>query len=480
MSKQGLKHKTKVGAYWQLANQLANNGLMFVINIIMARLLMPEDFGIVAIPLVFLAIAEIFIEAGFSSALVRKDEVSESDMSTAFIFSISVGIICYFVLFFLSPLIASFYEEPRLISITRVAAIAFIITPLSTPQTVLLKRRIDFKTPAKVAIVSRIHAGALGISVAYVGFGLWAWVYSNLAGVFLTFVFNWVAVRWYPKARWSKESFQYLFGYGSKMVLTFLLDRIYMNIAPLFIGKYSSTEQLGIYNNAQKYTTYPSRLLIGVVQNVTFPVLCQIKDDNETLARSYRKMIKVTTFMVFPLMLLLAALAEPLVLVLLTEKWIECVPFIQIICLSVMWNPVHSLNLNLLLIKGRSDLFLRLEVIKVGIGLGIMFITLPFGIITFLWGQVVNSVIALYINTYYTGRLIGVGFLKQLGDIVPSLLLSGAMYMVVYLSSLIIGSIWGRLLLGTILAVFFYLLGGILLKFPEIEEIKYMLRRKSD
>lgn len=479
MSKQNLKHKTKVGAYWQFANQLANNGLMFIINIIMARLLMPEDFGIVAIPLVFLAIAEIFIEAGFSSALVRKDEVSESDMSTAFIFSISVGVICYLILFFLSPLIAVFYEEPRLTSITRIASLAFLITPLSTPQTVILKRKIDFKTPAKVSIISRILAGVLGISLAYFGYGLWALVYSNLAGVILTFIFNWIAVRWYPKAGWSKESFKYLFGYGSKMVLTFLLDRIYMNIAPLFIGKYNSTEQLGIYNNAQKYTTYPSRLLIGVVQNVTFPVLCQIKNDDVTLARSYRKMIKVTTFMVFPTMLLLSVLAEPLVRLLLTEKWIECVPFIQIICLSVMWNPVHSLNLNLLLIKGRSDLFLKLEIIKVGIGLAIMFITLPVGIVTFLWGQVVNSLIALYINTFYTGKLISVGFFKQMGDVIPSLLLSGGMYLIVYFVTFRMESMWMRLIIGAIVGILVYLGCSIIMKFPELEEVKYMLKRNK-
>lgn len=477
MSKGDLKKKTKVGAYWQMANQLSNNGLMFVINIIMARLLMPEDFGVVAIPMVFLAIAEIFIEAGFSSALVRKDEVSESDMSTAFIFSISVGVICYLVLFFLSPLIAGFYQEPRLINVTRVAAIAFLITPLSTPQTVILKRKIDFKTPAKVAVISRILAGALGISLAYYGFGLWSLVYSNLAGVFLTFAFNWISVRWYPKAGWSKDSFNYLFGYGSKMVLTYLLSRVYMNIAPLFIGKYCNTEQLGIYNNAHRYTIYPSRFFIGIVQNVTFPVLCQIKNDDNTLALSYRKMIKITTFLVFPLMLLLAVVAEPLVRIFLTDKWIGCVPFIQIMCLSIMWSPVHSLNLNLLLIKGRSDLFLRLEIIKDSIGVCIMLITLPMGIIPFLWGRVLSSIICLYINTYYTGKIIGVGFFRQMGDVLPSFILTMIIATATYSITSCLDNSLFRLTAGILLGTILYVVISLLLRFPEWKEVKYMLKK---
>lgn len=477
MSKQSLKHKTKVGAYWQLVNQLANNGLMFVINIIMARLLMPEDFGIVAIPLVFLAIAEIFIEAGFSSALVRKDEVTESDMSTAFIFSISVGVLCYVILFFLSPFIANFYDEPILTSVTRIASIAFIITPLSTPQTVIMNRNIDFRTPAKVSVLSRILSGVLGISMAYYGYGLWAIVYSNLAGVVLTFIFNWIAVRWYPKAGWSKESFKYLFGYGSKMVMTYLLSRIYMNIAPLFIGKYSSKEELGIYNNAQKYTIYPSRLLLGVVQNVTFPVLCQIKSDDVTLARTYRKMIKVTTFLSFPMMALLAVVAEPLVRILLTERWIGCVSFIQIMCLSVMWSPVHSLNLNLLLIKGRSDLFLRLEIIRDVIGVGIMFITLPMGIIPFLWGRFVSAMISLYINTYYTGKLIHVGFFRQMGDVLHSFALTLAVSAITYFVISFLDDIWLKLIVGVLLGAILYVLTSLLFHFSEWKEVKYMVNR---
>lgn len=473
-----LKHKTKVGAYWALFNQLANNGVIFLVSIVMARLLTPEDFGITALPAVFIAIADIFIESGFSSALVRKKELKEEDLSTAFYFSIGVGIICYFILFIASPFIAGFYNEPILKTLTRVTALSFLILPMTTPQTVIMKRNIDFKTPAKVCICSRVSSGILGIVMAYVGYGLWALVISNLTNVALTFVLNWICVRWYPKSGWSRESFRYLFGYGSKFMLTTLINRIYINITPLFIGKYFNTAQLGIYNTAEKYTNMPSRLLTGVVQNVTFPVLSKFQDNDDVMSRNYRKMIRLSSFVVFPVMIMLLVLAEPLIIVMVTDRWLSCVPYMQIMCLWVMWHPIHSLNLNLLLIKGRSDLFLKLEIYKTAIGLVIMLSTLPFGITYFLWGSVISSLISLYINTYYSQKLINVGFWCQIGDILPTLMLCGITGIIVYILTCFLDAMFLKLVFGGIFGLIIYMGGAHLLKRPELDDIKYMISKK--
>lgn len=473
-----LKHKTKVGAYWALFNQLANNGVVFLVSIVMARLLTPEDFGITALPAVFIAIADIFIESGFSSALVRKKELKEEDLSTAFYFSIGVGIFCYFVLFFASPIIAGFYNEPILETLIKVTALSFLVLPMTTPQTVIMKRNIDFKTPAKVCIISRVSSGILGIVMAYVGYGLWALVISNLANVLLTFVLNWFCVRWYPHAGWSRDSFRYLFGYGSKFMLTTLINRIYTNITPLFIGKYFSTAQLGIYNTAEKYTNMPSRLLTGVVQNVTFPVLSKLQDDDDVLSRNYRKMIRLSSFVVFPVMIMLLVLAEPIIVVLVTDRWLPCVPYMQIMCLWVMWHPIHSLNLNLLLIKGRSDLFLKLEIYKTAIGLVIMLLTLPFGITYFLWGSVINSLISLYINTYYSQKLINVGFWRQMGDIVPIVIISALSGLIVFFLIKLTEVMILKLIIGGFSGLVSYLGFAFILKRTELDDIKYMISKK--
>ncbi len=479
MSQDDLKLKTKKSLYWSFLNQFANYGIQFAIGIVMARLLSPADYGITALPAVFMAVAGIFVDGGgFGSALVRKPEITEKDLATSFYYSIVVGLFCYLSLFFASPWIAAFYNAPILKDIMKVTAIGFLIGPLNTPQTIILKRRLDFKTPTKVNITCRILSGIVGLTLAFIGYGVWALVLSSLFSSIVSLILNWWVVRWYPKTSWSKESFKYLWNYGNKMMGAQLLNTLYNNITPVIIGKFFSPALLGVYNRAQGYAALPSNNISGAISSVTFPVISKIQDDPERLERAYRKMLRTAAFIIFPLMMVLSALARPLIIVMITEKWEACILLLQIICFNKMWWPIHAMNVNLLLVKGRTDLFLRLEIIKKVLGLCILCSTLPFGIVAFCVGGVISSVICLFINTYYTGKLIKVGFWVQMKDIIPTFTLSLCIWLLLQGACLLIDNYVIQIIVGGILALTFYLGMSILLKRPELQEVKYMLDRK--
>lgn len=476
---ENLKCKTKVGLYWSFFNQFAGYGMNFVIGIVMARLLSPSDYGITALPAVFTLVAQQLQDGGLSGALVCKPDMTEKDLSTAFYYSIVVGIFLYLALFIAAPWIADFYNTPVLVPLMRLTALGFLWGPLATPQTVILKRRLDFKTPTKIAIINRVMGAAIGIGLALMGYGLWALVISNVFGGIFYVLFNWLAVRWLPKTGWSKESFKYLWNYGNKMMASGLLDTLYNNIAPVFIGKYYSPAQLGVYNRAQGYAALPSSNITGVIANVSFPVLSKLHDDDEALASNYRRMLKVSAFVIFPLMMGLSALARPLVITMITAKWEGCIILLQIICFNMMWYPIHAINLNLLQVKGRSDLFLRLEIIKKVIGLCILCFSLPLGLIVFCSCGIVSCLICLFINTYYTGKLINVGFFKQMKDLLPISFLSFAMWGLVHVCTYFLSNMWAQLIVGTLVGTAFYLGVAYLFKFEEIKDVKYLLNRKK-
>lgn len=474
-----LKQQTKKGLYWTFFNQFANYGMNFCVGIVMARLLSPSDYGITALPAVFMAVAGILQSGGLSDALVRKTDFREEDLSTSFYYSIAVGIIMYLTLFFSAPWIANFYNTPVLIPLLRVTALSFLWGPLNSAQNVILKRRLDFKTPTKISLTTRVFSPCVGIVLAYMGYGLWALVISGVLSSLLTVILNWFAVRWVPHTGWSTTSFNYLWGYGNKIMLSWGLSALYDNITPIFVAKFYSPADLGVYNRAQGYAAMPSQQVNGVIQGVTFPVLSKMQNDNEALARNYRRMLRTTAFIVFPLMMMLSALARPLVLTLITAKWEACIILLQIICFSMMWYPIHSINLNLLMVKGRSDLFLRLEIIKKVIGVCILAITLPQGLIIFCYGTIVSSMISLIINTYYTGKLIQVGYWRQMKDLIPTLILSFLLLGCIHFTNSLISNLYLQIICGGIVGFIVYMSGAILFKFEELNDVKYMLKRKA-
>ena len=474
-----LKQQTKKGLYWKFAEQFANYGMNFIIGIVMARLLSPSDYGITALPAVFIAVAGVFANAGFSTAMIRKPNLTEHDLSTAFYYSTIVGIICYLLLFFASPWIADFYNTPVLEPLMRVTALSFIYGPLGTPQNIILQRRLDFKTPAKISVVCRIISGVIGIAMAFYGYGVWALTISYMFAGIVGLCINVYVVRWFPKTGWSKESFKYLWGFGNKLMASYLLSTLYENIVPVFVGKYYSPAQLGVFNRAEGYAKLPSQNVTGVIQSVTFPVLSKMQNEEDRLSYNYRRMLRVSAFIIFPIMMLLAALARPLIIVMITEKWEACIILLQLLCFAMMWYPIHAINLNLLQVKGRSDLFLRLEIIKKIIGIVILAITLPLGLVAICAGRIISSILSLMINTYYTGKLMQLGFIKQMKDLIHILILSFITFtVVIMLNELFIDSLYLQIIIGGIIGCLTYFIGAYLLKFQELIDVKYLFFRK--
>lgn len=296
--------------------------------------------------------------------------------------------------------------------------------------------------------------------MAYNGLGVWSLVFQQVGGYVMRTILLWVLGKWKPKRLWSWESFRYLWGFGSKMLGSGLLDTIYNNIYPIVIGKYFSAQDLGNYTRAQQFSSLPSSNVTGVLQRVTFPVLSSIQNEDERLAKNYRKILKLSAFLVFPMMLMLSAIANPLVRILLTDKWIGCVILLQIVCFQMMWYPIHAINLNLLTVKGRSDLFFRLEIFKKIMGVCIMFITIPHGIIWMVSGGIVSSMLSLIINTYYTGKLINVGYFKQMGDLLPIFGVSFMMWLIVHAILYLSSNLYCQLVLGISLGAIVYLIGA--------------------
>lgn len=478
MQQESLKNKTQKGLAWSMIERFATQGVQFLFGIILARLLSPDDYGIIAMPLVFLAIAQCFIDSGFSGALIRKPDLTEDDLSTAFYFNIGVGVICYLILFFTSPLIADFYHTPILADLLKVTALATLFNPLCAVQQAILTKKIDFKTQAIVSLSGALVSGVVGLAMAYSGYGVWSLVFQQVGGYVIRTVLLWALCKWKPKRRWSWESFHYLWGFGCKMLGSGLLDTIYNNIYPIVIGKYFSALDLGNYTRAQQFANLPSSNVTGVLQRVTFPVLCSIQNEDERLERNYRKILKLSAFLIFPMMLLLSAISDPLVRVLLTDKWEGCIILLQILCFALMWYPIHAINLNLLTVKGRSDLFFKLEVIKKVMGVFIMCITIPHGILWMVGGSLVSSMFALIINTYYTGKLINVGYVKQMGDLLPILGVSLAMWGAIHVSFLLTSNLYVQLIIGISLGLIIYAIGAKIILKSEWQDAMSMIPSK--
>ena len=475
---ESLKKKTVKGVAWTSLDQVATLGFTFVIGVILARLLSPSDYGLLAMIAVFNAIAFAFLDSGFGNALIRKPDLTEDDNSTAFYFNILAGVVMTGVIWLIAPWVAKFYDKPILTQLLRVEGLLLIISSFTIVQNSQLSRALNFKAKMIINITSQVIAGAVAIFAAYHGFGVWSLVIQHFASSVIRLILLWIFSPWRPRGRWNKNSFKYLWGYGSKMLASGLLDRIYGNIYPIVIGKFYSAADLGQYTRANGYAAIPSQGLTGVLQQVTFPVLSQIQEDDYRLANSYRRMLRFSVFLVFPIMIGMAALAHPLVISLVTDKWAQCVPYLQIICFSSMWYPVHAINLNLLQVKGRSDLFLRLEIIKKAIITIAIFICVPFGIMGICVGSVCTSIICLVINTYYTGKLIHVGFLRQMMDMTPTLLSSLAMGAIIYFAVIALENDVVKLAVGIPLGIVVYIVIVKIFRMPELQEAIDIIHRR--
>ena len=476
---ESLKNKTVKGTIWSTLERFSVQGIQFIVMIIMARILTPADYGLVGMLAIFIAVSQSLIDSGFSQALIRKQDRSEIDNSTVFYFNIGVGLILYLILFLSAPLIADFYNEPQLIPITRIIGLSLVFNSLAVVQRALLTIKLDFKTQAKASFVGALISGTIGITMAYTGFGVWAIVWQQISNLVTVTVLLWILSHWKPVWAYSWKSFCELFGFGSKLLASGLLNTIFNNLYLIVIGKFFKATDLGYYTRAHQFTDFASSNITGIFQRVTYPVLCTIQNDNQRLSDVYRRLLKTSAFIIFPLMMGLAAVAKPMVISFLTEKWLFSAVLIQILCFSQMWYPVHSINLNLLQVKGRSDLFLKLEIIKKIISVIVLCVTLPLGLIPLCIGSIFSSLIALIINTHYTGKLIHLGFFRQMKDLLPTLLLSLAVGGSVYITVTYIPlNSWIALSVGVIEGILMYAGLAKILRFSEFNELLSIIQRK--
>jgi len=477
---ESLRDKTVKGTLWSSIERFSVQGIQFVVMVIMARILSPADYGLVGMLAIFIAVSQSLIDSGFSQALIRKQNRSETDNSTVFFFNIGVGGILYLLLFICAPFIARFYKEPILCPLTRAIGLGLIFNSLAVVQRALLTVRLDFKTQAKASLIGAVFSGALGIWMAYAGYGVWAIVFHQLCNLSVVTLFLWIFSRWKPAWSYSWKSFKELFGFGSKLLASGLLDTAYHNIYLIVIGKVYKASDLGFFTRGQQFSDLISSNITGILQRVTYPVLCTIQNEDDRLREAYRKILKVSAFVMFPLLIGLAAVSKPLVLTLLTDKWLFTATLLIPMCLSGMWFPIHAINLNLLQVKGRSDLFLKLEIIKKIVAMLILCATVPLGLVPMCWGMVINSIIALVINTHYTGKLIGLGFLQQMKDLFPSLMLSFTMGAAVYTTMAVLSvSYIAALITGVIEAVVIYAALAALLRFQEFRELLSIIKNKE-
>lgn len=474
-----LKEKTVKGVMWSSIDRFSTQGIQFVFSILIARLLLPEDYGVVAMLNIFLAVSQTFIDSGFGAALIRKSDRTEIDFSTVFYFNIAVGVLFYVLLWIASPFIAAFYGIPLLEDITKVVALNLVFNSLSGVQNAKLSIAIDFKTRAKISLTGALLTGAVGLWMAYSGFGVWALVAQSVFGSLLNTVLLYWLVRWRPQWAFSWKSFREMFSFGSKLLASGLLDTAYRNVYTLVIGKFFSSSTLGLYSRADGLAQYPSSNITSVLQSVTFPVLCSIQNEPERLANAYKRFLRLSAFVVFPLMVGLAAVADPLIRLVLTDKWEGCIYLLQIICFGLMWYPIHAINLNLLQVRGRSDFFLKLEVIKKVQGVIVLCVTIPFGIVAMCYGRIVGSLLSLIYNTYYTKKLIGYGYLAQMKDLLHILFHSLVMGVGVWLVVQAFDSHWIQLVVGILAGAAYYILGAKLMRFEELDELASLVFKKK-
>lgn len=476
MDSNSLQHKTFLGMVWGFFEKFSMQFVTFIVGVVLARLLSPRDYGLIAMTTVFVAISGAIVDSGFSSALIRKPQREAIDFSTVFDINIVLSFIVGVFLCLISPLVASFYNEPLLKSILCVNGLYVFLGSFLTTQSVKLQVDLRFKEKGIINVVNSISVGLISILFAYNGFGVWSLVIPRFFSLFTGAFLYWHFMHWFPGVQFSKDSAKSMFSFGSNLLVSCLLDTIYNNLYSIVIGKKFSSENLGYYSKASGFANLPSTTITGVVGGVAFPILSKIQFDETHLASVYRKLIKLSAFIVFPIMMGLAVLAKPFVCVLITEKWMESVPYLQILCFALLLYPIHALNLNLLQVKGRSDLFLRLEVIKKVLGVIVLVLTIPMGVLWMCIGLVIHSVLALFINTYYTGKLLQLNVVTQIKDLFPSFMYSAMMMGAIYLLTAFIKSYLLSLILGSVVGIGFYFTISYLFKSEEFQYLTIILK----
>lgn len=475
-----LRKKAIGGVIWTVVDTFVLRGFSFLATIVLARWLGPEEFGLVGMIAVFIAIGTSITDSGLSNSLIRTKDADDKDFSTVFILNLALSAGVYLFLFLAAPYIADFFDQPVLKNLVRVYCLSFIFSAFSAVQLARLTTDMQFKKITKLNIPGTIIGTIVGLLMGYFGFGVWSIVCMYLVTQLVKSISLWLSSDWRPSMQYSKEKAQYHYGYGYKLMLSGLLDTVFKNGYNIVIGKFYSARELGFFERSKSFNEYPVTTITRVISKVTFPLLANLQDDKERISAVYKKLMRLTFFITAPLMFGAAAIAHPLFLLVLGEQWVEAVPYFQILCLAGMFYPIHAFNLNVFKVYGRSDLFLRLEIIKkviITIGLIIGF---QFGIMGLVWSSVISNYLALFVNTYYSSGMINYSGKNQFLDMLPIFIIGGLMFGLV---SLTLGYIEDtqlifQILIGAFVGVVFYFLINRILKTEPLIYLLTLLKEK--
>lgn len=480
MQEQSLKQKALKGVFWSSIERLLTQAIQLVLGIIMARLLLPSDYGLIGMLAIFSAISASFVDSGLNSALIQKKDRTEEDYSTVFYFNLMVSAGCYLLLFVCAPLISGFYKTPALTPIIRVMFMTLIINSLCMVQQTKLTINMNFKAKTIISFLSVLMSGSLGVFLAYSGMGVWALVAQAIIGSVTTTLMLFIICRWKPLLVFSKQSFNRLFGFGSKLLGAGLVATTLSNLYTILIGRFFSPDQVGYYTRGMQMPALASSTISSVLQGVTYPVMTSVQDDRERMVSIYKRLIKTTGFFVIPCMTALAIISEPFVRFFLTEKWMPAVVLMQWICFARMFTPISALNMNILNAIGRSDLFLKIDLSKLPMAFIALAITLPFGIEVVVIGHFVTSFIAFFINAYYPGRKFGYGAFHQIKDLFPVMLCTVGMAIVMLGISCLFHSDLAKIVFCVIGGGGAYYIFAALIKINDIKEVNQMVLKIWD
>lgn len=466
-----LKRQATKSVIWSAIERFSVQAMQLILTVIIARVLMPSDYGLIAMLSIFMAIAQTFIDSGFANALIQKKDRSNIDYSTVFYFNIVISCILYGFLYISSPYISEFYNEPELDYITKIFGLIVIINSFGIVQQAKLTVELNFKKQAQASLLAVTISGITGIWLAYTGYGVWSLVWQSLLNNLLKVIFLWIFAKWVPMLSFSKESFKTLFSFGSKLLGSTLLHTIYVNLYTLIIGKVFSADICGLYNQAYKLSTFPSNNLTNIIVRAVYPIQCRIQDNDILLRDTYIKYLRMACYIIFPIMVTFCALAKPLVILCLKEQWLPVVPLLQILCIAFMWDPVMKINGSILTVKGRSDLFLKAEIIKKITAFCILIATIPFGITAMCLGLIAYSFADMMIISYFTNKVIAISLYTQIKQIFPIIFLSFSMGVIIYLCTFIFHNDLIQLIVGLIIGIAYYIIISYIFKFKELRFI---------
>lgn len=482
---QDAKSKTVNGFLWRFAEKWGAQAIVFVVSIILARKLEPAAYGTVALANVFIAVLGVFVDSGMGNALIQKKNADDLDFSSMFYFNMAMCLVLYTIMFFAAPLIAKFYGIPELTAMVRVSSLTLIVSGVKNVQQAYVSRHMLFKRFFFASLGGTIIAAAVGIAMAYMGFGAWAIIAQSLIDATLDTVILWFTVKWRPKKMFSFLRLKALFSYGWKLLVSGLIDTIYNKLRTLIIGKRYTSEDLAFYNKGENFPSLFVTNINTAIDSVLFPTMSKAQDDKAVVRQMTRRAIKTSTYILMPLMMGLAVCAEPIIRILFTDKWLPCVFFLRVFCFSYAFWPIHTANLNAIKAVGRSDIFLKLEILKKSINLLAIGVTMFISVEAMAWSVIFTSISGQIINSWPNKKLLGYSYLSQIKDMLPSILLSCFMGAAVWSITLLpIGNDWLMLAIQVPLGIAIYVGGSKLFKFEMFDYLlnaikEFLAKRKQ-